>query len=72
MLVASVGAALVTVLLPLLPVRSWFGFEVPTVGIVVVVALIVVGYVVATEVAKRFVHVERRTRAPRRVAGAQQ
>jgi Mg2+-importing ATPase len=72
LLVTSVGAALVTVLLPLLPVRSWFGFEVPTVGIVVVVALIVVGYVVATEVAKRFVHVEQRTRAPRRVAGAQQ
>jgi len=72
LLVTSLGAALVTVLLPLLPVRSWFGFGVPTAGIVVVVAVIVVGYVVATEVAKRFVHVERHTRASGRVAGAPQ
>jgi Mg2+-importing ATPase len=72
LLVTSLGAALVTVLLPLLPVRSWFGFGVPTVRIVVVVAVIVVGYVVATEVAKRFVHVERHSRASGRVAGAPQ
>jgi Mg2+-importing ATPase len=60
LLVTSLAAGVVTVLLPLLPTRSWFGFGVPSVGIVVVVAAIVVAYVVAIEVTKRFVLVERR------------
>lgn len=60
LLVTSLAAGMVTVLLPLLPTRSWFGFGVPSIGIVVVVAAIVVAYVAATEAAKRFVRVERR------------
>ena len=72
LLVTSLGAALVTVLLPLLPVRSWFGFGVPSAGIAVVVAAIVAGYVAATEVAKRFLHVERHTRGRHGAAGAAQ
>jgi predicted cation transporter len=59
LLVTSLAAGVVTVLLPLLPTRSWFGFGVPSIGIVVVVAAIVVAYVAATEAAKRFVRVER-------------
>ncbi|MBU6317968.1 MAG: cation transporting ATPase C-terminal domain-containing protein, partial [Acidobacteria bacterium] len=74
LLVTSLGAALVTVLLPLLPVRSWFGFGVPSAAIAVVVGVIVVGYVAATEIAKRFVHVERQrhTRHRHRAVGAPQ